>query len=102
METFIRRSKGTTEMYKGIFLSFNIDNDSQQWKCTKEFSLVLKLIMIVNLTGAAQLRGWKRMVNQNSNFQIIQNEKKKTKRYASIGSSGIESLTSYHALHLRA
>ena len=37
----------------------------------------LKLIMIVNLTGAAQLRGWKKMVNQNSNFQIIQKSEPK-------------------------
>ncbi len=69
-----------------------IRKSGERRKCTKEFSLVLKLIMIVNLTGAAQLRGWKRMVNQNSNFQIIQNKKKK-KKYVSIGSSGIESLT---------
>ena len=74
-----------------------IGKSGERRKCTKEFSLVLKLIMIVNLTGAAELRGWKRMVNQNSNFQIIRNKNKKVclnwiKWYRK----------PYHALHLPA
>jgi hypothetical protein len=69
-------------MYKGIFLSFKVDNDSQlNWSSTAKR---------VEKDG-------------QSKFQLSNHsERKKTKRYASIGSSGIESLTSYHALHLRA